>query len=136
MATRLRIAVALLCLLVLTRPGGGGVLPSPTPVESPFPAEGGPWLLLAAEADELGGELVLIEAEAIRNAVPDNRRAFDYDTTDELSDPWRAALTWAQERGSGSVYFVFRDGSRAAEGRLEGGLQGRLDALTRAMGGE
>ncbi|MEN0111999.1 MAG: hypothetical protein AAF805_14865 [Planctomycetota bacterium] len=126
--------IALWLYAAATLAGGGGVLPDVRPVDSPFPADGEPWLLLTANAKELSGELVLAQTSVLREAVPTNRRVLDYGATDELTEPWSAALAWAKQEGGGSAYFVFRDGSRAAEGRLEGSLQDRLDAITRAMG--
>jgi hypothetical protein len=111
-------------------PGPG---PSPSPIASPFPAADGPWLLVAAEADEATGVLGVGNAKSIHDAVPKNRRVLDYTETDE-PEPWKAALAHAFTKGSGKPFFVFRDGARAAEGVLSGTMAEQLATLERAVG--
>lgn len=107
--------------------------PSPSPVASPFPATEGPWLLVAAEADDATSALAIGNAKPIHDAVPKNRRVLDYTETDE-PEPWKAALSHAFAKGGGKPYFVFRDGARAAEGPLAGSMGEQLATLERAVG--
>lgn len=107
--------------------------PSPSPIASPFPATDGPWLLVAAEADEATGALGVGNAKSIHDAVPTNRRVLDYTETDE-PEPWKAALAHAFTKGGGKPFFVYRNGARAAEGVLSGTMGEQLATLERAVG--
>ena len=131
-----RVLIPLILGLLIAAFAGDEInLPVITPVESPFPADNGPWLLLAAEANELTGVLGVGNAKSLHDAVPVNRRVLDYSETDEPA-PWIEALSHAETKGGGQAYFVYRDGNRAAEGVLAGSLKTQLDTIKQALGVE
>lgn len=130
-----RLALLALGLLILSGKGGALPIPDLTPVDSPFPPDNGPWLLVAVEADDATGALGVGNAKSLHDAVPVNRRVLDYTETDE-PEPWKTALSHAHTKGGGSPYFVYRHGRRAAEGVLSGKLSQQLDTIEQAIGVE
>lgn len=135
-ASRLAVAFAVVAVAYAAQQRGCVSIVAPA-VESPFPATGA-YLLIAGESSHLTGIEVAANVEAVRKAAV-SRQVLDYSRIEterpSLPEPWQAALVYAKSKSGGKPYYVARNGGKASEGPLEGGVASMASVLTTAVEG-
>ena len=128
-----RLALSSLIGFLLAFAITNGELPNPIQpkVESPFPAEGS-WLLLAADASDLSG--VLMVGNAADLEAFENKRILDFDDVNDEPEPWPTALKQAEEKGGRKPYFFARKGNKAAEGLVNEDVEKMFEETKRVLG--